>query len=227
MQEEIYARYEQLQQIVMDHFEAALAYTAGPALLDIVRRLGFAGERLLPEASGESVLLVDLAIYTAKEGRSRALDRYAREAGLRAGSDQARVLETMRGARFSIWRVERAHERAGVVVSDLLRGSGEEFWLPDPDLADEPGGVTFAARLGDIDGFALACNMIVPVDRDMFEEVAADPLAFRHADPARIASDPRFATAVYRAAIELGAMEFLAATGAARTARAEALPAEA
>jgi hypothetical protein len=201
MQEEIYARYEQLQQIVMDHFEAALAYTAGPALLDIVRRLGFAGERLLPEASGESVLLVDLAIYTAKEGRSRALDRYAREAGLRAGSDQARVLETMRGARFSIWRVERAHERAGVVVSDLLRGSGEEFWL--------------------------ACNMIVPVDRDMFEEVAADPLAFRHADPARIASDPRFATAVYRAAIELGAMEFLAATGAARTARAEALPAEA
>ena len=40
--------------------------------------------------------------HTAPKDRSRAIDRYARAAGLSPESDEALVLEAMRRARFSI-----------------------------------------------------------------------------------------------------------------------------
>ena len=39
----------------------------------------------------------------------------------------------MRRAKFSLWRVDRRHEAAGVIVADLLRNS--ETWLVDEGLA--------------------------------------------------------------------------------------------
>jgi hypothetical protein len=46
----------------------------------------------------------------------------------------------------------------------------------------------------------------VPVDRDLIEEVTLDTLAWRRGDPEHVAQDPRFAIAVYRAAIDNGTM---------------------
>ena len=44
------------------------------------------------------------------------------------------------------------------------------------------------------------------VDRDLIEEVTLDTLAWRRGDPEHVAQDPRFAIAVYRAAIDNGTM---------------------
>jgi len=177
--------------------------------MEHARRLGLTkGKVLVAESEAELTLVFDLAIYTAKEGRSRAIDRYAQAAQLLQGSDEALMLEAMRRARFSIWQVRERHETVGLVVTDMLRKV--EAWLVDESLeATVPHGTAFAGRLCDPGGFAMTGGVAVPVDRDLFDEISADPLnllALWHTQPARVADDPRFATAIYRAAIDEGVM---------------------
>jgi hypothetical protein len=54
----------------------------------------------------------------------------------------------------------------------------------------------------------MTCGVVVPVDVELMEEVFDDVFAWlRHDDPDRLASDPRFATAIYRSAITAGIMD--------------------
>jgi hypothetical protein len=112
--EEILERYRHLRAISTRHHSAALDCLARPAILEQARHLRLAyGQALVAESEEEMTLIFDLAIHTAKPGRSRAIDRYAKAAALSSGSGEARVLEAMCGARFSIWRIERYHEPPG------------------------------------------------------------------------------------------------------------------
>ena len=114
--EEILDRYRRLRPISTHHHSAALKFLSGPALLAHAKRLGLAvGRTLLADSEEEMILTFDLALYTAKDGRSRPLDRYARAARLAPGSDEARMLDAMRAARFSIWRIEQPHPTAGLI----------------------------------------------------------------------------------------------------------------
>ena len=117
-------------------------------------------------------LAEDLAIYLPRPGRSHPLERYARAARLAPGSDEAIVLEAMRRARFSLWRVERRHETTGLILRDLLRG--EETWLVDEAMEkNAPPGVEMAARLLQPEGFAMTARIIVPLTPDLREQVFA------------------------------------------------------
>src|SRR4051812_11043984 len=108
--DEILDRYRCLRAISKDHHSAALKFLGRTALLAHAKRLGLAvGRTLVAESEEEMLLSFDLALYTAQDGRSRPLDRYARAARLMPGSDEARVLDAMRAARFSIWRIEECH----------------------------------------------------------------------------------------------------------------------
>jgi hypothetical protein len=86
-----------------------------------------------------------------------------------------------------------------------------DAWMVDERLeATAPDDMTFAARLYDLDCFAMTAGVVVPVDRELFDEIFTDPLNFsalQHTQPARLADDPRFATAIYRAAIDQGLMD--------------------
>jgi hypothetical protein len=113
----------------------------------------------------------------------------------------------MRRAKFSIWRVERRHEAAGVIVADLLRDG--EAWLVDegPRVSARPG-LTFAGRLCWPADFAMTRGVVVPIDAALVEEVLLASATWpRSADPAQVADDPRFATAIYRGAVETGLMD--------------------
>jgi hypothetical protein len=141
---------------------------------------------LLAESEEEMVLVFDLALCTSSRGRSRALDRYARAAQLPPASDEARMLDALRDARFSIWRIEQRHQMAGLIVTDVLREA--KAWLIDEGLeASAPERIAFAGRLAAPDDFAMTCGVVVPVNHDLFEEVAFDTLAWRRGDPERIA----------------------------------------
>ena len=154
-------------------------------------------------------LVFDLALYTAKERRSRALDRYARATPLPPGSDAARMLEAMRHARFSVWRINQRHETTGLIITDVLREA--EVWLVDEQLeTSAPKGLCFAERICQPDDFAMSCGVVVPVHRELLEEVTLDMLAWRRGDPERVTEDPRFAIAIYRAAIESGILNNVA-----------------
>ena len=154
------------------------------AILEQAKHLGLAyGQALVAESEEEMTLLFDLAIHTAKPGRSRAIDRYAKSVALQPGSDEELTLDAMCRASFSLWRIERRHETAGVIVADLLRDS--ETWLLDEGLAfsAEPG-MTVASRLCWPAEFAMTCGVIVPVDVELIEDALLDSTAWLwHANP--------------------------------------------
>ena len=137
------------------------------------------------------------------------LNRHARATPLPPGSNAARMLEAMRHARFSVWRIDRRHERAGLIITDVLHEA--EVWLVDEQLeASAPEDLSFAGRICEPDRFAMSCGVVVPVYRELLEEVTLDMLAWRRSDPERVAEDPRFAIAIYRAAIDGGILNNVA-----------------
>ncbi len=121
--DEILARYRQLRAISTRHHTEALKFLSQSALLEQARQLGLAmGKTLVAEGMDELTLAIDLVIFTARPGHSRAIDRYAaRAAQLQPGSSELGVLEAMRRARFSVWRVERRHVTNGKILQDLMR----------------------------------------------------------------------------------------------------------
>jgi hypothetical protein len=85
--DQILERYRHLREISTGHHSGALKFLPRQALLEHAKRLGLAiGGMLVAESEAEMTLVFDLALYTAKEGRSRALDRYARATPLPPGS---------------------------------------------------------------------------------------------------------------------------------------------
>ena len=208
--DEILQRYRHLRLISIGHHSGAMAFVSKHAVLEHAKRLGLAtGGMLVAESEAEMTLVFDLALYTAKERRSRALDRYARATPLPPGSDAACMLEAMRHARFSVWRIKQRHEAAGLIITDVLREA--EVWLVDEQLeASAPEDLSFAGRICEPDRFAMSCGVVVPIYRELIEEVALDMLAWRRGDPEHVAQDPHFAIAIYRAAIDSGIMSNVA-----------------
>src|SRR5262245_16201972 len=90
-----------------------------------------------------TTLVFDLAIHTAPEGRSRAITRYARSAQFVHGTDEALVLDAMCNALFAVISVQRRHQVAGLMVTDVYRKI--ELWLVDEGLESSlPEGTAFA-----------------------------------------------------------------------------------
>ena len=175
--DQILERYRHLRAISIGHHSGAMAFVSKQAVLEYAKRLGLAtGQMLIAESEEEMTLVVDLALSPAKDRRSRALARYARATPLPPGSDAARVLEAMRQARFSIWRIKQQHDTAGLIITDVLREA--EVWLVDKQLeASASEGLSFAGRVCEPDRFAMSCGVVVPVYRELLEEIALDMLA--------------------------------------------------
>jgi hypothetical protein len=75
---------------------------ARSALLERGRQLGIvAGQSVIADTEEEMTLLFDLALYTAKPNRSRALDRYASAVAPLLKAEEARVLDAMQDCRSS------------------------------------------------------------------------------------------------------------------------------
>jgi hypothetical protein len=99
---EVLHRYRHLRAIGTHHHSAALKFLARPAIVEHARRLGLmTGQTLIADSMEELTLVFDLAIYTAKAGRSRAIDRYAKAAHLPSNTDEMSMLAAMCHARFS------------------------------------------------------------------------------------------------------------------------------
>lgn len=207
---EVLRRYRNLRAICTRHHTAAVKFLAQIAIMESARRLGLtAGHVLIADSTEELTLVFDLAIYTAREGRTRAIDRCAKAAQLPAGSHEMQMLEAMCRARFSIWRIERRHDTCGLVVTDQLRQA--ETWLVDEGLAATArDGMCFASRLCEVGQFAITNGVMVPVHGPMIEEVLTDTLASCRLDPQRVGDEPRFAAAIYRAALDDGIMQRVA-----------------
>jgi hypothetical protein len=164
------------------------------------------GKKLVLDSMDDLTLVFDLSIHTAPVGRSRPIDRYAKSARLMPGSDEALVLEAMRHARFAIVCVERRHDVAGLIVSDLFRGT--ELWLVDEGLEISlSDGAVLATRLFTPDSFAMTAGVLVPFEIEMLADVLCEAPQLGRKTPTAVADDRRFAEAIYRIALADGIME--------------------
>jgi hypothetical protein len=210
---DILTRYRRLRQISKEQHEAVLDIITVDVLLDWARRLGLpVGKTVVLENDNELTLPEDLAIDLPRRGHLHPLERYARFARFVPGSDEAIVLAAMRQARFSLWRIERRHPTTGLILRDLLRE--EEIWLIDEAMEKStPPGVAMAARLLQPESFAMTARIIVPILPDLMplpdlmDEVLTRAPALKRLQGDDLATDPRFAIGIYRAAVATGAME--------------------
>jgi hypothetical protein len=176
-------------------------------MLDCARRLGVArGQTLVLDNMEEMTLVYDLAVYTSKAGRSRAIDRYARRAGPALTVDEATMLRAAQAARFRIWRVEGPHETLGLWVSDVVLGG--TMWVIDEGMeASFPVGAVCAGRLMAVDDFMMTCGVLVPVGVELLMAALRNiPNVASHSRE-DLLDDPRLAINIYHAAIATGTME--------------------
>jgi hypothetical protein len=135
--DDVLGRYRRYRGLRTEIQTAALKNVSRSSFLTYAKRIGLGdGKGLFTDDDVELTLLYDLAVYTAKTGQSRAIDRYARSHAHAAGPDKALVLAALRASRFSVFRVIGRSEPAGVLFEDLMRGG--ETWLVDEGMEQWP-----------------------------------------------------------------------------------------
>src|SRR5258708_20676199 len=205
---ELLARYRRLREISRHHHREVLNFISQDAILQHARRLGLArGKTLLLDDPDELNYAFDLAIHTAPAERSRAIDRYARSAPAAPGSDETLMLDAMRAARFSILRIDRRHDVAGLITTDLCRQT--EGWLVDIGFESSvPDGSVIATRLYTPDRFSMTAGINVPLDVGIIGSLAIElPHHMKRKPMAAIIDYRRFAETLYRAALANGVLE--------------------
>jgi hypothetical protein len=203
---EVLARYRHLREISGRHQQEAVNLVSEDAVLYQARRLGLAVGRTIIFDPVEFKYVFDLAIHTAPPGRTSAIDRYARAAQFAPESDEARMLQAMRNSQFTLFRVERRHETAGLIATDLARR--KEIWLVDEGMESTLSeGDIFATRIYTPDFFSMTAGAGVPVDVELLEDVLDEVLPLAHKGIEAAVDDRRFAEAVFRIAIESGSTE--------------------
>jgi hypothetical protein len=208
---EILSRYRRYRDIRTDIQTTALENIPHSSFLAHAKRIGLSdGKVLFTGNTVELTLVFDLALYTAKAGRTRAIDRCARRRLKDSKPDEARVLESLQAARFSIFRVIGHSEPAGVLLEDLMRGGALSLLDEGLEQSAKPGDL-FAMRVAPIEEFVITCGAVVPINTETFEEII-DFLtdAAPAAELAALADNWRFAASLYELAIELGLMRFVA-----------------
>ena len=206
--EEVIGRYRQIREVSKRFSNELLKFVPSSAIFKQARKLGLVYDRtLLLDSMDEMAFLFDLAIYTAPPDRTSAIERFARNARFAPESDEARVLNAKRKARFTACMVKRRHEIAGLVMGDVLRRT--EFWLVDEGLEQTlSDGDTLVTRVFAPDAFCVTCGVMMPVNlgimTDVFYEVVP---RLNHHTIEQICQDRRFAEAIYRTAMAEGTMD--------------------
>ena len=202
--------YREIRGMITEWQTAALNAVPSTTLMEHAKRIGLARDGMLvPGAPPEMTFMFDLASHTAKEGRSRAIDRFAKQRGLAEGSREATVMNAVRNALFTVWQIEGPNETAGIMARDVLRQ--QSFWLMDEWLAKTAKkGDRFVARLADLGEYRVSCGVIVPVSDTVFQIAATDARNIKAPNVEALLQDRRFAETFYKAAIQGGVMRGVA-----------------
>ncbi len=157
------ARSQALHDLAERHFCALAPFLSPVRVQDHARRLA----RLRPDvwtgSNDQTAFVIELAAWTAEKGRSTALERYARQMALPAGSDDARVLTGMQASIISFWTMQEVHPVAGWLLRDLANEG--TVWVVDVSLGQylgRGGSSCFLARLfqADSGGFWMTCGTL-------------------------------------------------------------------
>ena len=108
---------------------------------------------------------------------------------------------------FSILLIERRHQTAGLIATDLFRR--REVWLVDIGLEGTlPDGAVVATRLFTPERYSMTAGVNVPFDHGMFEGILAElPRRLGEIPPAALIDNRHLAETIYRVALADGIMD--------------------
>ncbi|MDO9712162.1 hypothetical protein [Paracraurococcus lichenis] len=176
--------------------ELALHAVPKAKVLEQMQRLGLNLDPEVGQASEEELAYAfDLAVYTAPPGRSRAIERVARQHA-RLPGEGALVLNALTHSWLSIFRVLDRHPEEGLILEDALLGG--EVWLVDHAIAETaPPGTIVASRIGRVWGFCITSGVVAVLDEGRLAGIRG-VLERGGVGAEDLIVDPRFAQALWR-----------------------------
>jgi len=205
--EDLEALLEACLRLRQARIEAAAREVPRPRLMELAGSIGLPDDDALTQvAEGDLAFLLDLAVYDARPGRGRPIDRAARRRA--AGTVEALLQRALGAAWCSAFRILQPHPVMGQVAEDVLRGG--EVWLLDPGMeAMAAEGVALVAgRVGRVRGFCVSTGALGPLDATMLAQleriVGASGL-----EAAELLDEPRFVALLYRNLLGLAVSDTL------------------
>ncbi len=203
-------RYRHLRAIATAHHSAVLELVPTEIMLDFGRRLGLAkGRTFMLDSMDQYSMVADLAVYTSRDGRTRAIDRYARKTNFAPGSDEDIMLRSAQAAWFTAWHVVQRHDTAGLLIRDVLKDATFRLMDLGHEASAKPGDM-FVGRVKAVDDCVMTCGVALPFGETMLEEFTVLAPHQSTRDMFAVFQNPRFATAIYRAAVRIGLFDRLA-----------------
>jgi hypothetical protein len=112
-------------------------------------------------------MVSDLALFEPNQRGKRAYDRFLRDPRQVLDEGDFALARRMAAARFSIFRVLRRHDLAGVWLEDVIT-PGELIWVLDEGLeVSAPDGLEFGLRIFDAGAFYAGFGIVVPADPEI------------------------------------------------------------
>jgi hypothetical protein len=130
--EALIARSKMLHALGGQHFRAVMPFLSSARAQCHAKRFSRLRSEAWSKSDALASFVIDLAAWTADEGRSTAVQRYARQEPAPQASDEAAVLAGMQMSVISFWTVQEAHPVAGWIVRDLLNEG--TVWVVDEAL---------------------------------------------------------------------------------------------
>lgn len=163
-QEALMARSKALHALGGQHFRAAMPFLSSARAQGHAKQFSRLRAKAWTQDDNQAVFVIELAAWTADEGRSTAVQRYARQQAASMTFEEVAVLAGMQMSVISFWTVQEEHPVAGWIVRDLLNEG--TAWVVDETLK---GYIThgarphFLARLfrAKWDDFWLTCGTII------------------------------------------------------------------
>lgn len=172
--DEVIEHYRRLRPQLTRLQDAILHRVSREDIMASGQRLGLVHEGILMfDGEDDTAVLMDHILYADPRARRRHLEAHARAHAGELSDEERALLAAMAEARYALMRCESAIPRAGLQVTDLLRG--DSFLLADKMAAQtgSPGAV-LAAHVVTIDGVHMQTGASLPVpDRASLEAVIA------------------------------------------------------
>jgi hypothetical protein len=148
------------------------------------------------EVPSESAMemVSDLALFEPNQRGKRAYDCFLRDPGQAFDTTDFALAQRMAGARFSVFRVLRRHDLAGVWVEDVINPA-ELIWVLDQGLeVSAPDGLEFGLRIFNAGDFHAGFGIVVPADPEITDFCAqalarGNRLPVRHSLAATLYAD--------------------------------------
>ena len=169
---EVLAKYKRMRSVGLELNNALLKLVPRKAIEIAGRKLGLWQDGVLVfDIEEHSCVLMDYAIHDCFQDGRNAVERYLVRQPPGAGTDTQAVLEGMRRAFFSIFRVEKVVSGVGAHVLDIL--GDRRYFLADVGIGGSAyEALTLVSRVLPFEDFIMTSGAALPADEEAVASIA-------------------------------------------------------